>query len=175
LHDETSTDRNNLSVNAYGIIYGATASPISFPGLTGGQQVRSSKTEFRDPKTPSTKDDPIYADCRIGAKNRSGTATQTFTTMYDPGRLWLTARICPQNNPAFCKQAPVIRPRRDFLLARSGRQAEMFDPKTRKITTIDLASARTICSSRGWLLWFSSAAAPTSRRLVRCEEVRPDP
>jgi hypothetical protein len=54
--------------------------------------------------------------------------------MYDSqGRLWLTARIRPQNNPAFCKAGSNHPSAKVFPVARSGRQAEFFDPKTREI------------------------------------------
>jgi len=58
--------------------------------------------------------------------------------MYDSkGRLWLTARIRPQSDPAFCKAAnnPYAKV---FPLSRSGRQTEVYDPKTRKMDMIDL-------------------------------------
>jgi hypothetical protein len=82
LHDEIATDRNNPTVNAHGIIYGATEASSDFiPWLDPvDNKAGLLKTEYRDPKTPSSKEDPIYADSPYWGKRRSGTATPTSIT-----------------------------------------------------------------------------------------------
>ena len=62
LHDEIATDRNNPTVNANGRIYGATeASSDMIPCLDPVDNTAGLiKTEYRDAKTPTSKEDPIY-------------------------------------------------------------------------------------------------------------------
>jgi hypothetical protein len=161
LHDEIATDRNNPTVNAHGIIYGATEASSDFiPWLDPvDNKAGLLKTEYRDPKTPSTKEDPIYADSPYwGNEAIWDSHTNVHNPMYDSqGRLWLTARIRPQANPAFCKAGSNHPSAKVFPVARSGRQAEFFDPKTRKITTIDLCySTHHLQFDKQGILWFSS-------------------
>jgi hypothetical protein len=61
LHDEISTDRRNPTVNANGLIYGATEEstdlfPILDPVNHKSTQI---KMPVRDPKTPSSKGHPL--------------------------------------------------------------------------------------------------------------------
>src|SRR6478672_926902 len=129
LHDEISTDRRNPTVNAHGIIYAATDWSSDFiPWLDPvDNKTGLLKTEWRDPKTPTTKTDPIYgASAYWGTEPIWDSHTVTHNPMYDStGRLWLTARIRPQNNPAFCRAAsnPYAKA---FPLTRSGRQTEVY-------------------------------------------------
>ena len=161
LHDEISTDRNNPTVNAHGIIYGSTEASSDYIPWLDPVDNKSGllKTEYRDPKTPSTKEDPIYADSPYWGKEPIWDShTNVHNPMYDnQGRLWLTARIRPQNNPAFCKAGSDHPSAKVFPQGRSGRQAELFDPKTRKITTIDLCySTHHLQFAKDGMLWFSS-------------------
>jgi hypothetical protein len=161
LHDEISTDRNNPTVNAHGIIYGSTEASSDFiPWLDPvDNKAGLLKTEYRDPKTPTTKSDPIYGESPYwGNEPIWDSHTNVHNPMYDSqGRLWLTARIRPQNNPAFCKAGSNQPSAKVFPEGRSGRQVEMFDPKTRKITTIDLCfSTHHLQFDKQGMLWFSS-------------------
>ena len=52
----------------------------------------------------------------------------------DQARLWVTARIRAANNPAFCKKGSTQFSAAEFLINNSGRQVEMYDPKSKKIT-----------------------------------------
>ena len=73
------------------------------------------------------------------------------------GRLWLTARIRPQANPAFCEEAPIIRRRKVFPTTNSGRQVEMWDPQTQKMTMVDLCfPTHHLQFDKKGILWFSS-------------------
>jgi hypothetical protein len=78
--------------------------------------------------------------------------------MYDSkGRLWLTARIRPQADPAFCKAGSNNPYAKVFPLARSGRQSEVYDPKTHKMEMIDLCfSTHHLQFDKDDILWFSS-------------------
>jgi hypothetical protein len=161
LHDEIATDRNNPTVNAHGLIYGATEASSDFIPWLDPIDNKSGllKTEFRDPKTPSTKGDPIFAESPYwGNEAIWDSHTVTHNPMYDSqGRLWVTARIRPQANPAFCKAGSNHPSAKVFPTANSGRQVEMYDPKTQKITMVDLCfSTHHLQFDKTGMLWFSS-------------------
>ncbi len=164
LHDEIATDRRNPTVNGHGIIYGATEASSDFIPWLDPVDNKSGllKTEWRDPKTPSTKSDPIYgASAYWGEEPIWDSHTVTHNPMYDSkGRLWLTARIRPQADPAFCKAGSNNPSAKVFPLARSGRQTEVYDPKTHKIDMIDLCfSTHHLQFDKNDILWFSSGGA----------------
>ncbi len=161
LHDEISTDRNNPTLNPHGLIYGATEASSDFIPWLDPVDNKSGllKTEYRDPKTPTTKTDPIYGDSVYwGNEAIWDSHTVTHNPMYDDkGRLWLTARIRPQANPAWCKAGSNQASAKFFPEGRSGRQAEVYDPKTQKITTVDLCfSTHHLQFDKTGMLWFSS-------------------
>src|SRR5262249_17006068 len=60
LHDEIATDKRNPSINANGPLFGATEEstdylPVLDPERNAASEI---KMPVRDPKTPSSKDDP---------------------------------------------------------------------------------------------------------------------
>jgi hypothetical protein len=58
--------------------------------------------------------------------------------MFDEkGRVWITTRIRPPNNPAFCKKGSEHPSAKLFPIERAGRHVGVFDPKTKKFTLID--------------------------------------
>ncbi len=161
LHDEISTDRNNPTVNAHGIIYGSTEASSDFIPWLDPVDNKSGllKTEYRDPKTPSTKSDPIYGESPYwGNEPIWDSHTNVHNPMYDTqGRLWLTARIRPQANPAFCKAGSNHPSAKVFPEGRSGRQVEVYVPKARQFTTVDLCfSTHHLQFDKTGMLWFSS-------------------
>ena len=80
LHDEISTDKRNPTVNANGLIYGATELSTDFVPVL--DPVRHKATEIkhpvRDPNTPSAKTDPMTPSPYWGAEP-IGTANQITT------------------------------------------------------------------------------------------------
>ena len=165
VHDEVSTERNNPSVNAHGLIYGATEDSSDYiPWLDPVDNTTGLvKTEFRDPKTPTSKTNPIIADSAYwGTEQVWDSHTSIHNEMYDSqGRLWMTARIRPRPNPAFCKEGSQHPSAMVFPQPASNRQAELYDPKTKKITTIDLCftTHHLLFDKTGDTLWFSSGGA----------------
>ena len=58
--------------------------------------------------------------------------------MFDErGRLWFTARIRANDNPAFCKAGSSLLSAKLTPVQSSGRQLEMYDPATKQISMID--------------------------------------
>jgi hypothetical protein len=61
LHDEISTDRRKPTINANGKLYGTTEESADFIPILDpvGNSVTEIKHPVRDPKTPSSKDNPM--------------------------------------------------------------------------------------------------------------------
>jgi hypothetical protein len=141
LHDSISTDRRNPTVNANGPLFGSTEnSTDNLPQLNPAQNtVTQVKIPVRDPKTPSTKDDPMLAPSPYNGPNPIwDSQAVVHNPMYDEqGKLWVTARIRPNDNPDFCKKGSDLESAKLFPLATSGRQLAMLDPKTGKFTLIN--------------------------------------
>jgi hypothetical protein len=161
LHDEISTDRRNPTVNANGLIYGSPEeSSDDLPWLDPvHNKTGFLKTVWRDPDTPTSADGPIYAPSPYwGSTPIWNSHTTVHNPMYDAkGRLWFTARIRAAADPAFCRSGSSLPSAKDFPLERSGRQAEMYDPETKKITPIDLCfGTHHLQFDQEDRLWFSS-------------------
>ena len=162
LHDEISTDRRNPTFNAHGLVYGSPEESSDFIPWLDPVDNKSGliKSEFRDPKTPSTKTSPQYAESPYWG---SDAVWDSHTVIHNPwmdekGRLWLTARIRPANaEPAFCKAGSNHPSAKAFPLNRSGRQLEVYDPATKKATPIDLCfGTHHLQLDKNGVMWFSS-------------------
>src|SRR2546426_896064 len=105
LHDEISSDKRNPTVNAYGLLYGATEESTDFiPVLDPVRHVASEiKVPVRDPKTPSTKNNPMAPSPYWGAEPIWDSQTSPHNPMFDEkGRVWFTSRVRGPANPALC-------------------------------------------------------------------------
>jgi len=141
LHDEISTDKRNPTVNANGPIYGSLEAsadylPVVDPMRHAASQV---KLQVRDPKTPSeasippAEASPYWKDEVIWTSQSNA---HSFA-MDKQSRVWIAARIRPGQTPAFCQQGSNHPSAQAFPLTQSGRQMQLYDPKTKQITTID--------------------------------------
>jgi hypothetical protein len=141
LHDEIATDKRNPTVNANGMLYGsAELSADYLPVLDPEHATRSEvKLPVRDPKTPSTADDPIPAPSPYwGNEAIWHSQANVHNPMFDEkGRVWFTSRIRPSDNPAFCKDGSSNPSAALFPLQSSGRHLAVYDPKTKQVTLID--------------------------------------
>jgi len=148
MHDEISTDKHHPTVNANGKVYAVSAGH--------GQLV------MMDPKEHSTVslDIPTRAPradvpSRFPKPNRPslwwGEEHLWGNPPYDPadphnpmidskGRVWMTSKIRPNQDPSWCNDAS-NRFAEWFPLRSSGRQASFYDPKTQKFTLIDTCYA----------------------------------
>jgi hypothetical protein len=140
LHDEVSTDKRNPTLNANGLIFGATEEstdllPVLDPLNHKATQI---KMPVRDPKTPSSKDLPMAASPYWGDEVIWDSQTSMHNPMFDEkGRVWFTSRARPPENPAFCKKGSDHPSARLFPLERSNRQLSVHDPETGKITLVN--------------------------------------
>jgi len=141
LHDEIGTDKRNPTVNANGPVYGALEEsadymPVVDPTRNTATQI---KLQVRDPKTPSqannppTQPSPYWGDEAIWTSQ----TTAHSLAMDGQARVWIAARIRPNATPAFCQQGSNHPSAMAFPIAQNGRQMQLYDPKTRQVTTID--------------------------------------
>ena len=139
LHDAISTDPRNPRVNANGRIYGSPEDSSDFvPILDPKTNVASEVLHpVRDPKTPSTKANPMAPSAYWGAEPIWDGRTLNHNPMMDEkGRVWFTPRVRPDPNPDFCKQGSDHPSAKAFPLQESGRHLSMFDPATGSFTLI---------------------------------------
>src|SRR5438132_10723746 len=141
LHDSVSTDRRDPTVNAGGLLYGATEeSTQDLPVLDPVKNVATTiHIPVRDPETPSAANlqvlhaSPYWGDDKIWDSQAS-----VHNPMLDKeGRVWFTARIRGEDNPAFCKKGSEHPSAKAFPVEKSNRQLAMYDPKIKKFSLID--------------------------------------
>ncbi len=139
MHDLISTDRNNPTVNANGLIYGATEeSTPNFPWLDPKtNKVGTVHHPVRDPATPNSKDAPMAASPYWGPDPIWDNQTSIHNQMMDEkGRVWSAARVRGPNNPDWCKAGSDHPSAKAYPVAQSGRQLSLYDPKTGKFSLI---------------------------------------
>jgi len=170
LHDEIASDKRNPAVNANGKIYSATEDstdnlPILDPKT---HSVSYLKMQPRDPNTPSgifiaSGNFPRQPSPYWGDEMYWKSQTSVHNPMLDQdGRVWLTARIRPPQNPAFCKKGSDHPSAKLFPTDTAPRQAAMYDPKTDKITHVDLCFTThhmAFAEDANNTLWFSAGGA----------------
>jgi hypothetical protein len=140
-HDEISTDRRNPRFNANGLVYGVdwtndwllitdpvnnTSTRLKVPTRADGSTMRG---------LPPTGFQPFrYFGKRAVWNNPAGPHNPMFDTT---GRVWITTSIRAAANPDYCKEGSSNPFALYYPLARSGKQAGYYDPKTEKFTLID--------------------------------------
>jgi hypothetical protein len=141
LHDATVSDKRNPTVNANGLIFGATENstdkvPVFDPVKNVAFEV---KLPVRDPKTPSETEVPMFAASPyFGDEKIWDGQTSPHSLYYDEkSRVWFAARIRPAANPDFCKKGSDHPSAKVFPLETSGRQLTMYDPKTEKFVMVN--------------------------------------
>jgi hypothetical protein len=162
LHDAVSTDRRNPRINARGKVYASTEDstdllPILEPST---HRVTDVQVPVRDPQTPSSKSNPLGPSPYWGAEPIWDSRTLTHNPMMDErGRLWLTSRVRPAENPAFCRQGSDHPSARAFPLEQSNRHLAMYDPETLKFALISTCFPThhlNFASDASQTLWLSS-------------------
>ena len=162
VHDVTATDRRDPTLNPHGLVYGNDR--YNAPDILTLDPVRhlARKTvsvPVRDPDTPAAQprsmpaSSPYWGDELIWG---SQPANMHNPMLDERGRLWMTSTIRSRDNPAFCRSGSDHPSARVFPLARSGRQASMFDPATDTFTLIDLCfGTHHLVFADDGTLWFS--------------------
>jgi hypothetical protein len=160
LHDEISSDKRNPTVNANGPVYGALEAsgeylPVVDPKTNSATTV---KLQVRDPKTPSEADTPPAASSPYWGDEviwTSQSNAHSFS-MDKQARVWVAARIRPNQTAAWCRQGSDHPSAKAFPINQSGRQMQLYDPKTKQITTIDTCfGTHHLNFDRNDVLWFT--------------------
>jgi len=141
LHDEIASDKRNPTVNANGPIYGALEEsadyfPVVDPKTNTPSQI---KLIVRDPDTPSSGDQPPAAASPYWGDEaiwNSKTTVHSFA-MDGQGRVWAAARVRKPQTPDWCRAGSDHPSAKLFPINQSQRGLEMYDPKTKQLTTID--------------------------------------
>jgi hypothetical protein len=141
LHDLSGTDRRNPTVNGYGALYGSPElSTDNFPVFDPKRnEATTFKAPVRDADTPTTHSDPVVAHSPYWNDEAIwDSKANAHNPMLDgQGRVWYTARIRDQPNPAFCKSGSDHPSAKLFPVTQSSRQLAVYDPKNGKYTFVD--------------------------------------
>ena len=140
LHDLTSSDRRNPTVNGYGKIYGSPElSTDRFPIL---DPVTNTDWTYdalvRDPDTPTTASAPVVQPSPYwGDEVIWDSKANSHNPMFDQdGRVWYTARVRGPQNPDWCREGSDHPSAQHFPTDRANRHLSVYDPKTEEYTTI---------------------------------------
>jgi hypothetical protein len=139
LHDLVSTDRRNPRLNANGKVYGSPEDSTDLmPNLDPVQNTASEVLHpVRDPATPSTRSNPMAPSPVWGPDPIWDGKTLAHNPMLDEqGRVWYTARIHPNDNPAYCKKGSDHPSAKTFPIDSGGRNLSFYDPANGKFTLI---------------------------------------
>ena len=141
LHDEIASDKRNPTVNANGPVYGALEESADYLSVVDPKTHTSSmiKLTVREPDTPSSVStppagpSPYWGDEAIW---NSQTTVHSFA-MDKQARVWAAARVRKPATPDWCR-AGSDHPSAKLLPINQGQRGlEMYDPKTKQLTTID--------------------------------------
>lgn len=141
LHDLTSTDRRNPTLNAYGKIYGSPElSTDNFPILDPIANTDwTYRAPVRDSDTPTTNSAPVVQPSPYWGDERIwDSQANSHNPMFDDkGRVWYTARIRGPDNPDFCREGSDHPSAQLFPTTRSNRHLSMYDPESEEYSFID--------------------------------------
>ena len=140
LHDEISTDKRNPTVNANGPIYGALEASADYVPVLDPISHMATQVDVpvRDPETPLAAGPPLEPSPYWGDEAIWASQANIHNPMLDEyARVWLTSRVRPSENPAFCRDWSDHPSAQVFPTERSGRHLAMFDPETEEFALID--------------------------------------
>ena len=139
-HDEVSTDKRDPTVNANGPIYGvhelssdnlSILDPVSHTPTQITIPVRDMETNIAAaqemPASSIYWGEELIWDSKVNAHN---------PMMDHMGRVWLTSRVGPRDNPAFCKEGSDHPSAKLFPTEGSGRHLSVYDPETQEFKLI---------------------------------------
>ncbi|MBV8534306.1 MAG: carboxypeptidase regulatory-like domain-containing protein, partial [Alphaproteobacteria bacterium] len=165
LHDEISSDKRNPRVNANGLIYGSPEeSTDEVPVLDPVHFKATTITEpYLDPKTPSTKNNPMGPSFFWGDDPIWDSHTSIHNPIMDEkGRVWFTAKLRPDENPSWCQAGSDLPSAKLTPMKASARQLSMYDPKTKTWSMINTCfSTHHLYFTKDGMLW-TSAGGPQS-------------
>ena len=139
LHDEIASDKRNPMANANGPIYGALEEAADYMPFVDPVRHTAGQIplKVRDTATPRPGR-PAQPSAYFGDESiwTSQTSAHSFA-MDSQARVWIAARIRPNQTPAWCREGSDHPSAKAFPINQSGRQLQMYDPKTKEVVTID--------------------------------------
>ena len=142
VHDQIATDKRNPRVNANGPIYGVDIGNdyllVTDPNERYSTMVKVPLRADRStvPSMFTTEGFEPWRD--FGARAVWNDPANPHNPMLDgTGRLWLTTRIRPPDNPDWCREGSDSTYAEYFPVERSFRQAGYYDPETEAFVLID--------------------------------------
>ena len=139
LHDLVSTDRRNPTVNANGPVYAVLEASADYMPVLDPKTHTASRVPVtvRDPNTPGPAGQVTGPSPYWGTEPIWTSRANVHNPMVDEkGRVWITARVRPPENPAFCKEGSSHPSAKRFPLNGSGRQVAVYDPRTKAMKHI---------------------------------------
>jgi hypothetical protein len=148
MHDEISTDKRQPTVNGGGTVYAVSAGHGALAML---DPKRNTTEEIEIPtrapraQVPSRFPAPMRPSLFWGNEhhwaNPPYNPADPHNGMLDgQGRVWMTSKIRPNENPSWCTD-PKNKFAEWYPLTSSGRQASYYDPKTKQFVLIDTCYA----------------------------------
>ena len=142
-HDEISVDRWNPTTNPNGLIYGVHEESTDL--MTILDPVKNTFTEVPIPSNPGT---PLIEPSEVlepspywGSEAISTARAAAHSLMMDPqGRIWTASQTRGPDNPAFCQKGSTLESAA-FPVRRGSRQVNMYDPKTKQWTLVDMCAS----------------------------------
>jgi hypothetical protein len=144
MHDVVSTDKNHPTVNAFGPTYAVNAGHgqlVVMDPLENSTYSLDIPTRAPKETVPSRFPAPNRPSIWWGNEHLWGNPPYNPADPHNPmldskGRVWMTSKIRPNQDPAWCSD-PSNKFAEWFPLKTSGRQASFYEPKTQKFTLID--------------------------------------
>ena len=148
MHDLASTDKNRPTVNPNGPVYAVSAGHGSLVVLnqrTNSTEELEIPTRAPRAQVPSRFPAPNRPSLHWGNEHLWANPPYNPADPHNPmldskGRVWMTSKIRPNADPAWCNDS-ANKFAAWFPLRNSGRQASFYDPKTRQFVLIDTCDA----------------------------------
>jgi hypothetical protein len=140
LHDLVSTDRRNPTVNAGGPVYAVLEASADYLPVLDPRTHTASRipVTLRDSSAGPTSPQQVQVPSPYWGSEPIWTSrANVHNPMLDEqGRVWITSRVRPPPNPAFCKAGSSHPSARLFPLEAAGRHVAVYDPRTREMKHI---------------------------------------
>jgi len=137
LHDLVSTDRRNPTVNANGPVYAVLEASADYMPVLDPKAHTAGRipVTLRDPNTPPASPQQVAgASPYWGTEPIWTSRANVHNPMLDEkGRVWITSKVRPPENPAFCREGSSHPSARVFPLNNSNRHIAVYDPKTKEM------------------------------------------
>ena len=136
LHDLVSTDRRNPTINANGPVYAVLEASADYMPVLDPKTHTASRVPVtvRDPNTPAPSPQMPAPSPYWGTEPIWTSRANAHNPMLDEkGRVWITSRVRPPENPPFCREGSSHPSAKLFPLNGSSRHLAVYDPKTKEM------------------------------------------